>query len=134
MHWRDTKPQIFYIGHGDFSAEPWIRCEAEPEALKRELVEQMDFEAVRLDDSGCLNFDLSAIGAGKVFRAVYEVPVSEWELGAYNLRDGRECKAFTPSDILLNLRVTPYDALAVWLDYARKRFRLAIPDAAGRVP
>jgi hypothetical protein len=99
-----------------------------------ELVERMDFEAVRLDRSACLKFGLSAIGAGKVFRAVYEVPVSEREFGAYKLHEGRECKAFAPSNILLNPRVTPYDAFAVWLHYARKHFRLAVPDAAGRVP
>jgi 8-oxo-dGTP pyrophosphatase MutT (NUDIX family) len=131
MQLRDTKPHIFYPGHWGLFGGAVDEGETEVEALKRELAEELEFEAIELDRFVCLDFDLSAIGAGRVFRAVYVVPVSEREFGAFKLREGRAFEALTPSDILLKLRVTPYDAFAIWLHYARKRFARAIPDVCG---
>jgi len=131
MQLRDTKPHIFYPGHWGLFGGAVDEGETEVEALKRELAEELEFEAIELDRFVCLDFDLSAIGAGRVFRAVYVVPVSEREFGAFKLREGRAFEALTPSDILLKLRVTPYDAFAIWLHYARKRFARAIPDVRG---
>lgn len=131
MQLRDIKPHIFYPGHWGLFGGAVDEGETEREALKRELAEELDFEAVKLDRFVCLEFDLSAISVGKVFRAVYEVPVSEREFGAFKLREGRACEALSPSDILLNLRVTPYDAFAIWLHYARKRLTLTLPHRPG---
>lgn len=121
MQLRDIKPQIFYPGHWGLFGGAVDGGETEIEALKRELAEELGFEAKSFNRFVCLEFDLSTIGAGKVFRAVYEVPVKLREFSAFKLHEGRAFEALTASDVLLNLRVTPYDAFAVWLHYARKR-------------
>jgi 8-oxo-dGTP pyrophosphatase MutT (NUDIX family) len=131
MQLRDTKPHIFYPGHWGLFGGAIDDGETEIEALTRELAEELEFEARELDRFVRLDFDLSVIGAGRVFRAVYVVPVSEQEFRAFKLREGRSVEAFSTSDILSKLRVTPYDAFAIWLHFARKRFAPAVPEARG---
>ena len=127
MQLRDIKSHIFYPGHWGLFGGAVDEGETELTALKRELFEELDFEATRLDRFVCLDFDLSAIGAGKVYRAVYEVAVTEREFASFTLREGRSIEALMASELLLNRRVTPYDSFAVWLHHARKRLT---PDAA----
>jgi 8-oxo-dGTP pyrophosphatase MutT (NUDIX family) len=74
MQLRDTKPHIFYPGHWGLFGGAIDDGETEIEALTRELAEELEFEARELDRFVRLDFDLSVIGAGRVFRAVYVVP------------------------------------------------------------
>ena len=129
MQLRDTKAHIFYPGHWGLFGGAVDEGETELEALKRELSEELDFNATKLDRFVCLDFDLSAIGAGKVYRAVYVVPVSPREVDSFKMREGRALEALDPSEVLLNRRVTPYDSFAIWLHHARKRFTPAVAAA-----
>ena len=39
------------------------------------------------------------------------------------LHEGAEFRAYSAAEILLQARVTPYDAFATWMHYSRERFR-----------
>ena len=121
MQLRDIEPHIFYPGHWGLFGGAVDDGETEAQALKRELSEELGFEVSSFNRFVRSEFDLSSMGAGKVYRAVYEVPVSESEFAAFRLQEGRACEALTARKILLELRVTPYDAFAVWLHHARRR-------------
>ncbi len=121
MQLRDVKPHIFYPGHWGLFGGALDEGETEADALRRELHEELGFTPRNLSRFVRLDFDLSAIGAGKLYRAVYEVPVTQMEFATFALREGLACQALTPRDILTELRVTPYDSFAVWLHYARER-------------
>jgi 8-oxo-dGTP pyrophosphatase MutT (NUDIX family) len=131
MQLRDVKSHIFYPGHWGLFGGAIDEGETEMDALHRELEEELGFVPRRVSRFVRLDFDLSSIGAGKVFRAVYEVPVTDQEFAAFRLGEGRACEALTPRDILTERPVTPYDSFAVWMHYARRRLT---PGEQGRAP
>jgi 8-oxo-dGTP pyrophosphatase MutT (NUDIX family) len=130
MQLRDFKPQIFYPGHWGLFGGAVDAGESEVDALRRELREELGFTARTITPFVRLDFDLSPMGAAKVFRAVYEVSVTEREFDAFVLREGLACEALTARAILTELKVTPYDSFAVWLHHARFRLVRNGRDAA----
>jgi 8-oxo-dGTP pyrophosphatase MutT (NUDIX family) len=130
MQLRDLKPHIFYPGHWGLFGGALDDDETEEEALRRELDEELGFVPRNASRFARLDFDLSTIGAGKVYRAVYEVAVTDHEFAAFELREGLACEALSARDILTDRPVTPYDSFAVWLHHARRRLAPAGPDAA----
>jgi 8-oxo-dGTP pyrophosphatase MutT (NUDIX family) len=135
MQLRDQKANIFYPGHWGLFGGAQDKDETEVEALRRELREELGFNALQVNCFVRLYFDLSSIGAGKVCRAVYEVCVTQLEFANFELGEGLACRAFTARNVLTKLAVTPYDSFAVWMHYARQR--LSPPSAkiqAVRVP
>lgn len=121
MQLRDLKPQIFYPGHWGLFGGAVDEGENETEALRRELDEELGFEPRIMNRFVSLEFDLSSIGARKVYRAVYEVPVSAGELARFRLREGLACEPLTARAILTELKVTPYDSFAIWMHHAKAR-------------
>ena len=121
MQLRDLKPDIFYPGHWGLFGGAIDAGESETDALRRELEEELGFRVRTMARFVRLDFDLSAIGAGKVSRAVYQVPVTASEFAAFKLREGHACEAHTAGMILTELNVTPYDSFAIWLHHARRR-------------
>jgi 8-oxo-dGTP pyrophosphatase MutT (NUDIX family) len=121
MQLRDSKPDIFYPGHWGLFGGAIDAGESENDALRRELHEELGFMVGIITRFVRLEFDLSAIGAGKVYRAVYEVPVTDEQMAAFDLREGLACQPLTARQILTERRVTPYDSFAVWMHYARSR-------------
>lgn len=121
MQLRDLKSSIFYPGHWGLFGGAIDVGEDEDEALRRELQEELGFVPRELNRFARLDFDLTGFGGGKVFRAVYEVPVTEREFEAFDLNEGRACQAFDVRQVLTELLVTPYDSFAVWLYHARSR-------------
>jgi len=121
MQLRDFKPHIFYPGHWGLFGGAIDPGESENDALRRELHEELGLIAGIITRFVRLEFDLSPIGAGKVYRAVYEVPVADEQLAAFNLREGLACEALTAREILTERSVVPYDAFAVWMHHARLR-------------
>lgn len=121
MQLRDLKSNIFYPGHWGLFGGAVDAGEGEDEALRRELQEELGFVPGEINRFARLDFDLTACGGGKVFRAVYEVPVTEREFEAFDLNEGSACLAFDIREVLTKLLVTPYDSFAVWLYHARSR-------------
>lgn len=122
MQLRDFKPEIFYPGHWGLFGGAIDAGESEVDALRRELHEELGFTARTVTPFVRFDFDLSPMGSAKVFRAVYEVRVPGGEFETFVLREGLACEALTARAILTELKVTPYDAFAVWLHHARGRF------------
>jgi 8-oxo-dGTP pyrophosphatase MutT (NUDIX family) len=122
---RDNKPQIFYPDHWGLFGGAVDEGEHEVEALQRELREELGFAPGRVDLFVRLSFDLSSIGAGSVYRAVYSVPVAKEQMAAFELQEGVAFEALAPGKILTELRVTPYDSFAIWMHYARSRLKPA---------
>lgn len=68
-------------------------------------------------------FDFGPLGQFRVLRIYYEVPVSAQAFSRFVLHEGAEFRAFSAAEILLQARVTPYDAFAIWMHYRQDRFR-----------
>ena len=125
---RDAKPEIFFPDHwGCFggNVEPG---ENEREALVRELSEELGFRA---DDVTCVpftrfDFDFDFAGCGRIYRLFYECHLPEGADGDFSLGEGQAMGLFDAADILGGtLRLTPYDAFALWMHVSRDRFRPA---------
>ncbi len=119
---RDDIPGIFYPGFwGCFGGA--VGLEEEPTAaLKRELLEELEFEAKNCTKLLSLDFDLCAINGRRNYRHYYLVTTTEAEIGRFVLREGTAMKLFTPAEIFALPNVTPYDSFALWLHLARRRF------------
>jgi 8-oxo-dGTP pyrophosphatase MutT (NUDIX family) len=119
---RDDIPRIFYPGFwGCFGGA--VAPDEEPiAALRRELLEELEFEATNCTKLLSLNFDLCAINGRTNYRHYYLVTATEEEIGRFVLREGAAMRLFTPAEIFTLPNVTPYDSFAFWLHFARRRF------------
>jgi 8-oxo-dGTP pyrophosphatase MutT (NUDIX family) len=120
---RDETDGIFYPGHWGCFGGAVDLGEAPAEALRRELKEELEFEARAFEEFTRFDFDFSRLGQKRVFRIYYEVPVTASAYSSMVLHEGAEVRAFTGTEILEEPRVTPYDAFAIFLHYRRLRFR-----------
>jgi len=124
MQLRDNIPNIFYPGHWGCFGGAVDPGERPLQALKRELVEELEFKAKRASRFTLLQYDLKRLGRGKIDRVYYEVPVTRKEFRHFVLHEGKAFKAFTGRQLLSEKRVTPYDAFVIWLHCKQKRLQL----------
>lgn len=118
---RDDIPRIFYPGHwGCFGGAVGLG-EHGLHALERELAEELEMERRPASEFVKLDFDLTKLSQQKCYRTYYEIKMTEAEVSRLVLHEGAEMRLFAPSD-LFGLRLTPYDAFALWLHFARARF------------
>ena len=118
MQLRDDKQGIFYPdfwGLFGGAVDPGETAEA---ALRRELIEELDFEAKSLKYLTRMDFDFTGIGGKPCYRMFYEVQINGSEIKGLRLNEGRLMEPLGLADVLLNWRVVPYDAFALWLHYA----------------
>ena len=123
MQLRDAIPDIFYPDHWGCFGGAVDEGENPVQALRRELLEELDFEVVNAKEFIRFDFDLTKLGQKKVYRIYYEIPVPAESYARFNLREGAQIKAFSGTEILNQERVTPYDAYAIWLHMRRSRFQ-----------
>lgn len=118
---RDDKPTIWYPAHwGLFGGA--IEAAEEPEAaLRRELDEELGFAPRRVERFGCFVFELFDVSAP---RHLYEVQASAGDLAAMRLGEGREMRLFEAAEVL-DLKLVPYDAFALFLHVNRGRIGAA---------
>lgn len=123
MQLRDNIPNIFYPGHWGCFGGAVDPGERPLQALKRELIEELEFRAKQASRFTRFQYDLKRFGRGKINRIYYEVPVRREEFRHFVLHEGKAFKAFTGRQLLSERRVTPYDAFAIWLHCKQLRIR-----------
>ena len=123
MQLRDAKPEIFYPDHWGCFGGAVHDDESPQRTLCRELQEELEFAPSEALEFTRFDFDFGALGQRAVYRIYYEVPVSHDAFSRFVLHEGAQFRAFSAADILAQLRVTPYDAFAIWMHCRRERFR-----------
>jgi 8-oxo-dGTP pyrophosphatase MutT (NUDIX family) len=123
MQLRDSVPNIFYPDHWGCFGGAVDEGENPIQALRRELREELEFEVMNAKEFTRFDFDLTKLGQKRVYRIYYELLIGADTYGRFVLHEGARIKAFTGSEILMQGRVTPYDAYAIWLHARRSRFQ-----------
>jgi len=123
MQLRDDLPSVWYPGQwGCFGGalDAGEDCET---ALRRELFEELEFVPSSVEYFTSIEFDMTVLGQGSCRRAYYVVRATGAEFAGFVLHEGQEIAALTGSQILDEVRTTPYDAFALFLYHNRGRFR-----------
>ena len=118
MQLRDDKKGIFYPDSWGLFGGAVDEGESAEEALRRELREELGFETKVLKYLTRMDFDFTFLGGKSCYRIFYEVQIRASEVADFRLNEGRLMEPLPLDDILLNRRVVPYDAFALWLHYA----------------
>ena len=106
---------IFYPNHWGLFGGAVDPGETPEEGLRRELKEELALEIDQAQYFTEFTFDFSFRGLGHVWRRYYIVPITCSELSELRLGEGSEYKALSTGDLLLQSRVVPYDAFAIWM-------------------
>jgi len=128
---RDPKPGIFFPNcWGCFGGGVSPPDEGAQDCLRREIEEELGI-ALGPDEVSYFSnftFDLSFCSVGVIYRTFYEVRLSERQFSSVVLGEGAAMRAFGRA-ALPTLRLTPYDAFALWLHDNRRRLSPApIPE------
>jgi 8-oxo-dGTP pyrophosphatase MutT (NUDIX family) len=121
---RDQKPGIFYPGHWGLFGGALDAGETPSVALRRELFEELGFAPREITYFTEFGFDFSPHDGCKVIRRYYEVHVAAREVEYMKLSEGADLRVFAVDDLLGRERVTPYDAMAIWMHATRRVHRL----------
>lgn len=118
---RDDIPEIWFPDHWGCFGGAVDAGEDPIAALKRELYEEIEFKPKEIAYFTRFDFDLAELGMARYYRIYYVMPMTRAEQERLILHEGRAVQAFTDEEILHKLRVTPYDAFALYLHHARNR-------------
>jgi 8-oxo-dGTP pyrophosphatase MutT (NUDIX family) len=121
MQLRDDIPRIFYPGHWGCFGGAVGDGESGPEALRRELAEELEMLTADAGEFIRIDFGLGTLGQKQCYRTYYEIKVTATDVSRYVLHEGAEMRLFAAED-LFDARLTPYDSFALWLHFARDRF------------
>lgn len=119
MQLRDDIPGIFYPAcWGCFGGaiEPGETPEV---ALQRELREELEFEVGEARRFTRFDFDFAPHGHGIVNRIYFEARVPADAFDRFVLHEGSAFRAIVGNELLSGMRVTPYDAFAIWMHVNR---------------
>ena len=120
MQLRDQKPGIFYPGHWGCFGGALDPGETPETGLRRELREELGVDVGACAYFTEFSFDFSPLGGRPVLRRFYEARVEASILPRIVLGEGAAMRAFDGRQLLARERVTPYDALAIWMHRARR--------------
>lgn len=120
MQLRDDIPHIWYPNHWGCFGGAINPGEKPEDALRRELREELEFEVQDARYFMRLDFDLGPDG-GRLYRIYYRVAMNAAQLGRLVLHEGADVQALPAETLLHELRVTPYDAFALFLYHDRER-------------
>lgn len=112
---RDNVESIWYPGYWGCFGGGVEEGEDPTAALRRELREELAFEFKDARLFTELQFDLSGLGLARYFRAYFVVEISREQMASLRLDEGAAVEAFDADTILGELKVSPYDAFALFL-------------------
>lgn len=116
MQVRDDKPGIFYPGHLGLFGGALLAGESYEQAAVRELEEEL---ALRLPGRFTfltqMTIGFEPIGHKSVERVFYTAELSADEIADIRIGEGQGYELVAAEPLLLQRRVVPYDAFAIWL-------------------
>lgn len=118
---RDDIPRIWFPDHWGCFGGAVDPGEDSIGALKRELQEELEFEPKAISYFSRFDFDMAELGLAQYYRIYYVVPMTSAEAERLVLHEGKAVRAFSGEEVRRQLRVTPYDAFALFLHYDRHR-------------
>lgn len=121
MQLRDDKPGIFYPGHWGLFGGAVEPGEEPVEALKRELIEELEFSPKNIRYFTRMDFDFDPFGAGHCYRMFFEVPIGSGDLTRLRLGEGCCMEPIPIERLLLDEHLVPYDSFALWLHYQARK-------------
>ena len=118
MQLRTDRPGVFFPGFWGCFGGAMNSGESPPEALKRELREELGLDLPNSTYFSNVEFDLGFMGQGRITRHYFEIALNESDFERISLGEGLAFGALSAED-LLHRRTVPYDAYAVWLHSTR---------------
>lgn len=122
MQLRDALPNIFYPDHWGCFGGAVSDGEAPQDALTRELQEELEYTPRAAQEFARFDFYFSKLGPSSVYRIYYEIQVPDVAFRHFVLHEGAAFEAIDGRNLLVQRKVTPYDAFAIWMHMSRKRF------------
>jgi mutator protein MutT len=122
MQLRDQKPGIFFPGHWGLFGGGIEEGETPEAALRRELQEEIGVVPQSIAYFTRYSFDFGCHGSRRVDRHYYEARILSSALKDMKLMEGAEMRAFDAQELLGKVRVTPYDAFAIWMHATRTAY------------
>jgi 8-oxo-dGTP pyrophosphatase MutT (NUDIX family) len=118
---RDALAHIWYPDHWGTFGGAVDPGENEIDALRRELREELALEFADARRVSSFDFEATDVEPRKHFRTYYEIGVTSEDVGRCVLGEGAAMKVFSPDEVFGGLRLSPYDAFALFLHHASSR-------------
>jgi 8-oxo-dGTP diphosphatase len=122
---RDARSDIWYPDHWGLFGGGTEPGEDPVQSLARELREELELELEHAEFFARIEFDLGGLGLDRYFRSYYVVQISRGVAGRLVLHEGAAMRVFPGAEALTGIRLTPYDAFALYLHHARGRLAKA---------
>jgi 8-oxo-dGTP pyrophosphatase MutT (NUDIX family) len=126
MQLRDAKPGILLPDHWALFGGSVDAGESAEAALRRELVEELEYRAREIAFLTELVIDLPFVPPRTDRMSFFVVPIGAAEIDAMVQHEGAGKRLFAPEELAAEPRVAPWDLAAV-LMHARRRLLFASP-------
>ena len=120
---RDSRADIWYPDHWGLFGGGIDPGEDPGAALARELREELELELDGAEFFARIDFDLGGLQLGRYYRSYYVVQITGAAAARLVLHEGAAMRVVPGPEALTQLRVTPYDAFALFLHHAQARLK-----------